>query len=97
MILCLMKIRLGCLNEDLSDRFSMSTTHVPNVKTTWFKLLSAVLGSLVFNLSKETVKGNLSHSFQKVPYCDVRHIIDYTEVFIEKSNNLTIAAQTCSD
>ncbi|KAK3105562.1 hypothetical protein FSP39_000540 [Pinctada imbricata] len=97
MILCLMKIRLGLLNEDLAEGFSVSTTHVTNVITTWFKLLSAVLGTLVFNRSKETVRGNLPPSFQKVPYCDVRHIIDSTEVFIEKPNNLTIAAQTWSD
>ena len=97
MIMCLMKIRLGLLNEDLADRFGVSPTHVTNVITTWFKLLSAVLGTLVFNPSKEVVKGNLPPSFQKAPYHDVRHIIDCTEVFIEKPNNLTIAAQTWSD
>lgn len=97
MMLCLMKLRLGILNEDLADRFGVSTTHVSSVFTTWIKLLSSVLGSLVFNPPREVVISNLPPSFQNNVYRGVKHIIDCTEIFIATPNNLQIAAQTWSD
>ncbi|XP_061173256.1 uncharacterized protein LOC133182425 [Saccostrea echinata] len=97
MILCLMKLRLGYLNEDIADRFGVSSTHVSSVFTTWIKLLSSVLGTLVFNPPREVVISNLPPSFQNNTYRNVRHIIDCTEIFIETPNNLQVAAQTWSD
>ncbi|XP_052079435.1 uncharacterized protein LOC127717711 [Mytilus californianus] len=95
--LTLMKLRLGLLFEDLADRFGISTTHASNIFTTWIKVLSSTIGSLVFNPSKEAVKTNLPPSFKGTKYIDVRHIIDCTEVFLERPNNLEVAAQTWSD
>ena len=97
MVMCLMKLRMGLLNEDIADRFGVSTTHVSSVFTTWLKLLSSVMGTLVFNPPKDVVKANLPPSFKNTTYRDVRHIIDCTEVFIETPNNLEVAAQTWSD
>lgn len=97
MIMCLMKLRLGLLNEDIADRFGVSATHVSNVLTTWLKLLGSVLGTLVFNPPKEVVRANLPPSFKNNIYKDVRHIIDCTEIFIETPNSLEVAAQTWSD
>lgn len=97
LILCLMKLRLGMLNEDLADRFGVSWTHVSNVFVTWLKILSELLGELVFNPPAEIVRGNLPPSFLNYKYQNVRHIIDCSEVFIEKPNNLEAAALTWSD
>ncbi|KAK3105808.1 hypothetical protein FSP39_006157 [Pinctada imbricata] len=97
MLICLLKLRLGLINEDIADRFGVSTTHVSSVFTTWLKLLSLVLGSLVFNPPQEVVKANLPPSFKNNTYRDVRHVIDCTEIFIETPNNLKVAAQTWCD
>lgn len=97
MMLCLMKLRLGLLNEDIADRFGVSATHVSSVFTTWIRLLSSVLGTLVFNPPREVVLSNLPPSFRNNVYRGVRYIIDCTEIFIETPNNLQVAAQTWSD
>jgi len=52
---------------------------------------------LVFKPHAEIVKSTLPPPFRNVKYQNVRHIIDCTEVFIEKPNNLQTAAQTWSD
>lgn len=96
-ILCLMKLRLGLLLEDLADRFGISSTLASNIFTTWVKVLSQTIGSLVFNPPKEVVRSNLPPSFQNSTFHDVRHIVDCSEVFLEKSNNLEVAAKTWSD
>ena len=83
-ILCLMKLRLGLLLEDLADRFCISTSLASNIFTTWVKVLSQTLGSLVFNPPKEVVRSNLPPLFQNKTFHDVRHIIDCSEVFLEK-------------
>ncbi|KAK6168589.1 hypothetical protein SNE40_019789 [Patella caerulea] len=96
-IMTLMKLRLGALNEDLADRFGISCTQVSNVFTTWIKFLSKFLGSLVFNPAKEVVRDNLPPSFRNPKFCRARHIIDCTEVFIEKPNNLQVQTLTWSE
>ncbi|XP_062576281.1 uncharacterized protein LOC134238184 [Saccostrea cucullata] len=81
MALTLMKLRLGLLNEDLATRFNISAPHISKIFTTWIKILSKFLGTLVFNPSKEVVRENLPPSFRSKKYSSVRHIIDCTEVF----------------
>ena len=58
-VLTLMKLRLGLLLEDLADRFGISPTLASNIFTTWVKVMSQTLGSLVFNPPKEVVRANL--------------------------------------
>lgn len=96
-ILTLVKLRLGLLFQDLADRFEISITHASNIFTTWIKVLSHTIGSLVFNPPKEAVITNLPPSFEGSKYKNVRHIIDCTEVFLEKPNNLEVSALTWSD
>jgi hypothetical protein len=97
LLLTLMKIRLGLLNEDLAQRFGISKQHVSNIFTTWVKILSRVLGDLVFNPPKEVVRENLPPSFRNPTFNSVRHIIDCTEVFLETPNNLQVRTDTWSD
>lgn len=97
MVMTLMKLRLGLLNQDLADRFEISTAQVSRIFTTWIKILDKFLGSLVFNPSKEVVLENLPPSFQTPNYSSVQHIVDCTEVFLEKPQNLEVQAKTWSN
>ncbi|XP_069121866.1 uncharacterized protein [Argopecten irradians] len=96
-IMTMMKIRLGLLNQDLGDRFGVSATCVSNIISTWIRILGKVIGDLVFNPKKEVVKANLPPSFKTKKYSNVRHIIDCTEVFIEKPSNFQTQSVTWSD
>ncbi|XP_062583089.1 uncharacterized protein LOC134244859 [Saccostrea cucullata] len=97
MALTVMKLRLGLLNEDLATRFNISAPHISKIFTTWIKILSKFLGTLVFNPSKEVVRENLPPAFRSKKYSSVRHIIDCTEVFLEKPQNLEVQTKTWSD
>ena len=97
LLLTLMKIRLGLLNQDLADRFGVSKQSVSNIFTTWVKVLDKFIGSLVFNPPKDMVRENLPPSFKNPTYSSVRHIIDCTEVFLETPQNLSVRADTWSD
>lgn len=97
MILTLMKLKLGLLDEDLADRFNVSTSHVSRIFTTWLNILSEVFGALVYNPPREIVRENLPLKFKNSQYSGVRHIIDCSEVFIEKPQNLEVRAKTWSD
>ena len=52
-ILKLMRLRLGLLNEDVADRFDISPAKPSFIFTTWIKLLSKLLKSLVARLPRE--------------------------------------------
>ena len=97
LILTMMKLRLGILNQDLADRFGISMTCVTNIITTWVRILAQIVGSLVFNPSKEVVKANLPPSFKNPKYTNTRHIIDCTEVFIQKPSSFEAQTATWSD
>lgn len=96
-ILTMMKLRLGLLLEDLADRFGISSSLASNIFTTWVKVLSQTLGALVFNPPKEVVRSNLPPTFQNPKFNEVRHIIDCSEIFLERPSDLNVAAKTWSD
>lgn len=97
LLLTLMKIRLGLLNEDLGDRFGVSMSTCSRILTTTLKFLASELKCLVFNPPKEVQRANLPRRFNNHSYKNVRHIIDCTEVFIETPKNLEVKAQTWSN
>ena len=96
-LLTLMRLRLGLLNEDLADRFGISTTVCSNTFKTWIRILRILLGnSLVQWLPVEAIHDHLPSAFQK-RHPNLRCIIDCTEIFIERAKNLEVQAQTWSD
>ena len=98
MLLTLMRIRLGLLNEDLADRFGISPTICSNTFTTWIKVLGKIFGdALVVWLPRELIRDNLSEIFAKTGHAKCRVIIDCSEVFTERPKSLLNQASTWSD
>ena len=64
-LLILMRLWLGLLNEDFADRFDISHTKSSFVFTTSIKLLSKLLKNLVTWLSREAIRDNLPEAFIK--------------------------------
>ena len=97
LLMTLMRIRLGLLNEDLADRFCISPATCSNTFKTYIRLLANTLGELVKWLPLEAVRENMPKLFRKAGYGKVRVMIDCTEVFIERSKNLNSQAASWSD
>ena len=84
------------MHEDLAWRFSVSTSRVTQVITTWIKLLSKEMSCLIVWPSKEQVYATLPDSFRRL-YPKTRVIIDCTEIFVETPSSLEIQVQLWSD
>ncbi|XP_035663259.1 uncharacterized protein LOC118406967 [Branchiostoma floridae] len=98
LVMTLMKLRLGSLNEDLADRFGVSTATCSRALTATLKFMASELKCMIFKPSEEVMRANLPRRFRDYPlYKDVRHIIDCTEFFIETPTNLEAKAQTWSN
>ena len=55
-----MQIRLGILNEDLADRFCVSSGGWSKMFTTWIKMLARLLGgALIVWLSRDIIQSNV--------------------------------------
>lgn len=76
--------------------FSISVLNVSRIFTTWGKVLRRFLGKLVFNPPKEVVRANLPPNSKTPLYSSVRHIIDCSEVFIDKTQSVTVSNQCWS-
>ena len=97
-LLVLMRLRLGLLNEDVADRFGISTATASNIFATWIKLLSKILGqSMLAWLSRESIRKHLPAIFKKTGHYNTRCIIDCSEVFIERPKSLLSQAATWSN
>lgn len=97
-LLTLMRLRLNLLNEDLADRFGISTLLCSQTFTTWIKIISQVLGTaLVVWLPRESIRDNLPNCFNKKGYSKCRVIIDCSEVFIERPKSLALQYATWSE
>ena len=97
LLLTLMRLRLGLLNENLADRFGISVDTCSETFKTWIQFLSLTIGSLVKWLPKESILENLPKIFRKAGYGSTRVIIDCIEVFIERPKSLDAQAVTWSD
>lgn len=86
--LTLVRLRLGCLTEDLAYRFGISTSHVSTIVITWIQFLYKTfkdLEPLLFPALKDIPKFTIPKSFKK--FLNVRVIIDCTEIFTHQSSD----------
>ena len=92
-----MRLRLGLLNEDLADRFGISTTMCSNIFKTWIRFIAQTLGKLVAWLTKQNIMKNMPKIFCKAGHSRLRVIIDCSEVFIERPKSVNVQAAPWSD
>jgi hypothetical protein len=94
-LLMLMKLRLGLLNKDLANRFSISESLSSRIFLTWLRASGKVLGSMVNVLDQDTLIATKPVRYRNLP--DLHSIIDCTEVFIETPKDLHLQASTWSN
>lgn len=84
--LTLVRLRLGCLHEDLAYRFGISSSHVSTIVITWIQFLFKSfkeIEPLFFPSLKEIPKCTIPRCFKK--FKNIRVIIDCTEIFTQQS------------
>lgn len=96
LLVVLMKLRLGLSNRDIAYRFKVSESTVSNILRSWLPVMANILKSIIKWPSKGAVLKNMPKSFRR-HFKRCRCIIDCTEIFIERPNNLTARAQTWSN
>ena len=95
-LIVLMKLRLGLLNKDIAHRFSCKVTMISKIYRSWLPKLAATLQQVLIWPSRAEIRSNLPQSFQR-KYRDCICIIDCSEIFIERPQNLTARAKTWSN
>ena len=84
-LLCLMKIRLGLLHENLTNQFLISKTLARGIFSTWVKTKAAVLKSPVFVPKMENIVASRPKKFSK--FSRLHSIADATEIFLQTPKN----------
>ena len=84
-LMCLMKIRLGLLQEDLANRFSISKTLAGRIFTTWVKSTASALKSFVFVPDMDNISSSRPTKFNNFPR--LHTIADATEIFLQTPKN----------
>ena len=79
-LLCLMKIRLGFLYEDLANRFLISKTLASRIFSTWVKAAAAV-----FVPKMENIVASRPNKFSI--FSQLHSIADATEIFLQTPKN----------
>ncbi|XP_012562119.2 uncharacterized protein LOC105847239 [Hydra vulgaris] len=98
LLMTLMRLRLGLLNEDMADRFGISKSLCSNTITTFIRIIANILGqAIIVWLPSEVIKKNLPQSFVKAKHHKCRVILDCFEIFIERPKSLYNQAVTWSD
>ena len=80
--LVLVRLRLGLLQEDLSDRFQVSSSTIVRILKKWLCVMYTKLKFLIKWPSREVCRKNLPPSFRHL-YPNCICIIDCSEIFIE--------------
>ena len=93
-LLCLMRLRLGLLGEDLQDRFNVSSALCSRIFSSWLRASAQVLGTNVFVPDQGTLNVTKPPHFK--PAHNLHSIIDGTEIFIETPKSHKRQKQTWS-
>ncbi|XP_004208234.1 uncharacterized protein LOC101240893 [Hydra vulgaris] len=98
LLMTLMRLCLGLLNEDMADRFGISKSLCSNTFATFIRIIANILGqAIIVWLPSEVIKKNLPQSFVKAKHHKCRVILDCFEIFIELPKSLYNQAVTWSD
>lgn len=91
----LLRLRLGLLVTDISERFQISEGTFSKYFSTWICLLQKELKMLNPFPNRDIIDRTMPSSF-KIKYPSTRIIIDCTEIFIQKSSSLINQSMTFS-
>ena len=89
--LFLNKVKLGSFNEDLGDKFGISSSTVSRLIITWVNFLYAVLGSIPLWPTREMVDQHMPDAFKQFP--KTRVILDCTELFVQAPSSLNLNSE----
>ncbi|XP_041954201.1 uncharacterized protein LOC121713563 isoform X3 [Alosa sapidissima] len=87
LLVVLMKLKIGFSNKYLAYKFNVSNSTISKICRTWIPTMAIVLKPLIKWPSKGAVLKSLPKSFKNFKRC--RCIIDCTEIFIDRTTNLT--------
>ncbi|XP_071118519.1 uncharacterized protein [Haliotis cracherodii] len=96
LMLVLMKLRLGLVNQDLAYRFGVSKQHVSDLLNNALPPLAQKLSCFIHWPEKDDVVKYMPKVIKNC-YKQCRVIIDCFEVFIERPGNFTARAMTWSN
>lgn len=81
LMLVLIKLRLGLLNEDLSYRFKIGKGTVSCIFREWIARMGFVLACFIKQSSRKTIKKKIPKCFLKANLGHVTSVIDCSEIF----------------
>ena len=93
--MCMCRIRVGMLEEDLADRFNCTFQTVSRKFITWINYLYFVLGSIPIWLPKSEIQRLMPNQF-KVKYKSTRVLVDCTEFTCQTATSMMLNSQTYS-
>lgn len=86
LLLVLIRLRVGMLEQDLAVRFELSQSHVSRIITTWTNAMYHRFKEIDIWSSREQALANLPEKVKE--FCPtLRCIIDATEIYIEQPKN----------
>nr|XP_055051016.1 uncharacterized protein LOC129436797 [Misgurnus anguillicaudatus] len=96
LLVVLMKLRLGLSNKDISYRFNVPDTAISRILKNWLPIMAQTLKPFIIWPTRKAVQRKMPTCFKR-KYSQCRCIIECTEIFIDRPNNLTARAQTWSN
>ena len=91
----LVRLRLGLLEQDLADRFNLSSTTVSRIFCTWINFLFVKLQKIPLWPPREVIHSHMPKVFREL-YPMTRVVLDATEIRVEKPSLPDVQPMTFS-